>query len=284
MTTSIYHKAILTGTIPSDEGNKRPFPVSLQGAVYSSDGELVFNSLRRCSYAGVKHVADSYIHPQRIEIAGHIDEHCRYIGHYHAHFGHFLIETLPELVIGAKTGKKIVAHSFMNQANALISSFSQETLSLLQLKNKDIVLIKKKNLLCKSLEVSLRVTSVNSSISPTAREAYQYISGLVKESSVLHEKIYLSRSKVLKRPSPTEVDQLMKSRGYYIYHPQEHSLIDQISLIKGAKEIAGYDGSALHLSVFMKPMGKISVLDERKNRNTEMINQLMEHHTEVIKI
>jgi capsular polysaccharide biosynthesis protein len=276
MSKSIYSGAILTTTLFSFENKVR---VNHQGAVYTAEGELIFNSLRKSSYAGVKHIADSYIYPKELQRKKVIKGDCYYIGHFHEHFGHFLVETLPELIIGLSTGKQIVAHRFTTQSNAFETAFASQVLETLGLNKEDIILVEDVPVICDSLEVRPRVTVINKSISNDAKAAYQYFTSLVPNSSKDVQKVYLSRSAYNKRGSPKSVDVSMKKQGYIVYHPQEHSFIDQVTMMKGVSEIAGFDGSALHLSAFMKPGGTVTVLNKRRNPNTLMINQLMNHKT-----
>lgn len=73
------------------------------------------------------------------------------------------------------------------------------------------------------------------------------------------EKIYLSRSALgLGKGGmlgEEHLEELLKSEGYEIFHPQQHSLETQIARYKAAKKIVAADGSAVHLFAMGWPAG-----------------------------
>ena len=96
-------------------------------------------------------------------------------------------------------------------------------------------------------------------------------------------RIYLSR-RLLKRrlrrlSNDAAVERRVARRGFAIVHPQHMSLVDQINAAAGADLIAGVDGSALHLSVFMRPGSRMLVLQTKRRRTIHFMNALMEVET-----
>ena len=71
----------------------------------------------------------------------------------------------------------------------------------------------------------------------------------------------------------------MARRGFAVVHPQHMSLVDQIIAAAGADLIAGVDGSALHLSVFMRPGSRMLVLETKRRRTIHFMNAMMEVET-----
>lgn len=95
--------------------------------------------------------------------------------------------------------------------------------------------------------------------------------------------LYLSR-RLLKRrlrrlSNDAAVERRMARRGFTVVHPQQMSLVDQINAAAGADLIAGVDGSALHLSVFMRPGSRMLVLETKRRRTIHFMNALMEVET-----
>jgi hypothetical protein len=96
-------------------------------------------------------------------------------------------------------------------------------------------------------------------------------------------RIYLSRRQLKRRlrrvSNDAAVERRMARRGFVIAHPQHMSLVDQINAAAGADLIAGVDGSALHLSVFMRPGSRMLVLQTKRRRTIHFMNALMDVET-----
>jgi|SRR5688572_8104944 len=95
--------------------------------------------------------------------------------------------------------------------------------------------------------------------------------------------LYLSRRFLKRRlrrlSNDAAVERRMARRGFAVVHPQHMSLVDQINAAAGADLIAGVDGSALHLSVFMRPGSRMLVLQTKRRRTIHFMNGLMEVET-----
>jgi capsular polysaccharide biosynthesis protein len=95
--------------------------------------------------------------------------------------------------------------------------------------------------------------------------------------------LYLSRRQLKRRlrrlSNGAAVERRMARRGFAVVHPQHMSLVDQINAAAGADLIAGVDGSALHLSVFMRPGARMLVLQTKRRRTIHFMNALMEVET-----
>jgi hypothetical protein len=95
--------------------------------------------------------------------------------------------------------------------------------------------------------------------------------------------IYLSR-RLLKRrlrrlSNDAAVERRLARRGFAVVHPQHMSLVEQINAAAGADIVAGVDGSALHLSAFMRPGARMLVLQTKRRRTIHFMNALMEVET-----
>ncbi|GLS86075.1 hypothetical protein GCM10010873_10490 [Cypionkella aquatica] len=65
------------------------------------------------------------------------------------------------------------------------------------------------------------------------------------------ERLYISRSELDVSLGgilgEMRLERYLAENGYEVFHPQNHSLTDQIARYKAAKQVVGLDGSALHL-------------------------------------
>lgn len=85
-----------------------------------------------------------------------------------------------------------------------------------------------------------------------------------------HDKIYISRSEFTeKRRSilgETRLEDLLRDEGYLIFHPQNHSLVDQVRHYRSARHIIGPDGSPFHLVNYVcNPDTKVAIIKRRKS-------------------
>jgi capsular polysaccharide biosynthesis protein len=101
------------------------------------------------------------------------------------------------------------------------------------------------------------------SVHPKAFEIFDRLSGLAKESNLpKYERIYVSRSRVSGRDliNELEVEAYFRSKDFFIVHPQEHTIEDQIKLFASAKLVASVGGSGAHTAVFSKPDARVLIL------------------------
>jgi len=90
------------------------------------------------------------------------------------------------------------------------------------------------------------------------------------------KKLYISRRNLYKFRGCLVGEEILERRleaeGYHIFHPQAHSIAEQVSYYKSAKYIIGLDGSSLHLVAMLAATGqKIAVLQRRPNHDAQMV-------------
>lgn len=73
------------------------------------------------------------------------------------------------------------------------------------------------------------------------------------------EKLYVSRSKLGQSEKRVDeerrIEALLEGAGYTIFHPQKHSIEEQLARYRAATTLVGGDGSAFHLAAFAMPRG-----------------------------
>lgn len=90
------------------------------------------------------------------------------------------------------------------------------------------------------------------------------------------ELLYVSRSELGAARGgileETRIEAFLQSCGYEIFHPQRHSLSDQIARYKAARKIVALDGSALHLvAMLCKPDQEVAIIRRRNSGASESI-------------
>ncbi|WP_343079994.1 glycosyltransferase family 61 protein [Ostreiculturibacter nitratireducens] len=86
------------------------------------------------------------------------------------------------------------------------------------------------------------------------------------------EKIYISRTRLFSKRGryfgEAQMERLFETEGYRIFHPQEHSIEEQIAQYKAARMIVSSDSSALHLAAFFAEDGDRVGIVLRRPGNT----------------
>jgi hypothetical protein len=82
-----------------------------------------------------------------------------------------------------------------------------------------------------------------------------------RRDKLSESRAYLSRRKLktdlrfILDDGEARLEEIFSARGFAIVHTQEHSLADQIQMIRSARHVAGAVGSQLHLLVFCQQIG-----------------------------
>lgn len=90
------------------------------------------------------------------------------------------------------------------------------------------------------------------------------------------ERLYISRSGLSAQRGgilwETRLEELLAGEGYEVFHPQKHSLVEQIARYKGARQIVALDGSALHLAAMSGARGqRVAVVKRRDSGASDSI-------------
>lgn len=80
--------------------------------------------------------------------------------------------------------------------------------------------------------------------------------------------IYISRTRDGARGGflfEADIEAVMAAAGYRIFHPQQHSISDQIAIYRSARRLVSIDGSALHLAATaLAPEARVAILARRE--------------------
>jgi len=256
------------------------------GAVYDADGALVRESLRFPD----KHRArdpKSLAMVQGLKVERRI-RRALYLGHAFTHFGHFLIETVPALWWAKHVDGDValIFHPFDEAGRNVFAetAHGRDCLALLGL-TPDRIVMATGDLAVEELLLAPRHYDMRTGPRYDFREIYRTLTAAALRAQPMPaaSRIYLSRRQLKRRlrrvSNDAAVERRMARRGFAIAHPQHMSLIDQINAAARADLVAGVDGSALHLSVFMRPGTRMLVLQTKRRRTIHFMNALMEVET-----
>ncbi|OIQ33205.1 MAG: hypothetical protein BM562_02160 [Alphaproteobacteria bacterium MedPE-SWcel] len=96
------------------------------------------------------------------------------------------------------------------------------------------------------------------------------------------DRIYISRSRLgLGKGGllgEEQLEQYLSEEGYEIFHPQDHSLTEQIARYKAAKKVIAADGSALHLYAMVgRPDQRVAMVLRRKSTAHTLLTDNVRH-------
>ena len=189
------------------------------------------------------------------------------------HFGHFLLEALPRLWA-------------LDHLDA-----PPDGIALIPMAGRDIAAIIARRLhplldmLGQGLPVQLiqRPTSVDEALVPSQGFGHRDWSHGIPEARAYMrrhlctatapdgpERLYISRRRLKPAskqvPFERRIEKWMSRAGYGIFHPERHSITEQIAAYRAAKVIVGPDGSALHLAPFVMDARARVALIQRRTR------------------
>jgi len=135
-----------------------------------------------------------------------------------------------------------------------------------------------------------RLFEINHSFNPLMSDVYQQIKEYVlnsKESSANStiNRIFFSRINFEKKIGngrvslgiSREIESLFQNSGFKIVYPEQLSFQRQVELASNVEYLAGMEGSALHLSLFMrKGTTCISINGFRSNVNVTLCNDVQQ--------
>ncbi|NIZ11782.1 DUF563 domain-containing protein [Phaeobacter sp. HF9A] len=189
-----------------------------------------------------------------------------------AHFGHFLVESSSRLWALAHLEQPVDGILFIPKRPAVgdqVRGFHREFVSLMQ------------------QDLPIRVAVDPAQVEELVVPGQGFGLGALTEATgkyrnAVHarfardvspegpEKLYISRSKLgLGKGGllgEEQLEHLLAAEGYEIYHPQDHSLTEQLARYKAAKYVIAADGSALHLFAMVgRPDQKVAMILRRQS-------------------
>jgi capsular polysaccharide biosynthesis protein len=225
-----------------------------QGGLIANDVPLTSLLLHR----GGRQVFSS---PEPCPATVFIDEPCIFAGWILRHYGHFLLEGLSRLwYLKQHPDAKIV---WVNRGGRVkYTGVQAQLLDLLGVRNEPIFTVGPTHF------ARLEIPSPGYEI-PHVFEVEQAHALAVWPAAkkVSGKRVWLSRSHLEERggfENELEAEAVLEQRGWLIYHPQEHSIRDQLAMFADAEHVAGIEGSAFHTLILIdRPPAKLSILSRR---------------------
>lgn len=184
------------------------------------------------------------------------------------HFGHFLVEGLDRVWPLLDNKYKNAKLVFIVKPRENLPEYVTEFLRLFGVGPERLILLKE-TARFEHLYVPQRASRIAGYTSQVQNQVYQQIAKNARADKKYGEKIYMSRARLAKGAifGEEKIQRIFERNGYHIIYPEELSIEQQVAVAAGAREIAGLAGSALHLSVFMQPGGRVVQLNRALHRD-----------------
>lgn len=270
----------------------------MTGAVHDSEGRLVGASQRWWDGDPSSPAAGD---PDEVRVPGsapRLDGTWLYAGHWALHFGHFLVEVLPNLwpdpAATAPVG--LVAHRSFRGPRVpppagpgpqpmTLRPWQADLLALAGYGGLELQVVRHRAARVDRLVVPQRPVVLKSWAGPAAVSLWQRVSDAVGERGA-HERVYLSRSAFHatvdnhRRDRSDEewdahLDETFARAGFHVVHPELLPIAEQVALVRGADVLAGPSGSALHLSAFARPGTRVLEVGDSRSPTEPMASQRM---------
>lgn len=259
-----------------------------RGALYE-DGCIIEDETKRGMLKGSD---PSTITTDRIEAAHKISSPCVYLGWLSWHFGHLLLEMPTRFWILDSIEKEKTTFLFhplssspMPAEKMLSAEFVKLICDCFGISTKQIILANQ-DLLVEELIIPTQLLFLNSKVDRYQYSIYQQFKSYLLQSSEnkfsffkkrtqKNRKVYFSRRQLKegKRKATNEavIEKIFQEYGFEIVSPERLSLSEQVKLLDNVSCLAGCDGSALHLAVFLPPKTKLIVLSARNISGNQLL-------------
>jgi capsular polysaccharide biosynthesis protein len=294
--------AIVTPTVINRESK------TFTGCVYDRGGRL-FRPAQRTN----RNVEWSPADPDSIgttEAFEEISGSCIYLGHYTNHYGHFILETLARFWVFemGMSYDKVVFQPFVHPVPKASFSPAITCFECFSIKYDKLLVISKKSrfehLLVPTMLVEIN-NEANEDQSLIYRKILEHCRHHRNRSKSNPSRIYLSRKKLgMPRIANTskfarsirkawksrkgldrgivrkghivnedEIEKLFISFGFAVIYPEQIPFEEQVLMCSKADVMAGFEGSAMHNSVFMKEGSLVITIESLRGTNTR--NQMI---------
>lgn len=251
------------------------------GAVHDADGVLVPQSQRLWQEDRPQPAA---VDPARIRVPERVERRLEgswvFAGHWTRHFGHFLLETLPNLwpeEAAATDGILTIrpayspapAYGGKGVGPAEVSGAQQELLDIAGFGAREVLMARHRHLRVERLLVPERPVLLKHWVRPEAVDLWRRMSEQVGERGTA-KRVFMSRSRFNAKTGGASdgalrtepewdrlLDRSFAAAGFEVVYPEELPVKEQIAIVRGADVLAGSSGSALHLSCFAAPGVKV---------------------------
>lgn len=261
--------------------------------VYEIDGSVIRSATLFWGYPDLHPVYSSHtIHPDHFKDAEYSDlDEVLFGGQFIPHYGHFLLSTLPRFWSFSDRDRthKIITINSEAEGVASMGTAARSLLAAAGPSANQFITVSRPTRFKKMIipEASFEeCNKAHRAFGDMCHKIAETMTGGV-DNCASDEVIYVSKHKLQGGVSTVmnenDLCRILENNGIAIFHPQEHSIENQIRKFRGAKIIMGQIGSGLHNSVFANNK-KIIGYSAGRNvlSNQKMIDMICNHDARYI--
>ena len=258
--------------------NAGPFSIYnawVDAGVYSENKELYLESTQNDYELNIKLDDD-------IEF---VNKDVIYCGVLSPHYGHFLIESTVRLYYYLQN-RGNDSYIVFSKLVDYIPKFAQDFFKLLEIPEDKIIYVDKPTQF-KSVTIPYKSFTRRREEYYTEEFLYPFLVASKNIKPAKFEKIFFSRKNwngVAKCLGENDLEKVFNKNGFVSIAMEKLSLKEQIAVIKGAKEIAGINGTAFHNIIFASEHKTLIMLNRNEETDCQyMINQATKANCYLIK-
>ncbi len=205
-----------------------------------------------------------YVSPVRT-----VEEPCVWGGVFHNHYGHFLIESMGSLYAFRQHPERRIA--WRNGSSESIPSWATSVLRLTGCDRNGYVFVNEPTLF-KDIIFPLPGLMPDVWLTQEQVDAFAVFEREPRKGF----RVWLSRSDIgsdnIVFTNERELESLLAGRGWMIFHPEKHSLEEQLEVFASGEVVMGCIGSAFHTLLLMKNPHSRYIVINRMNGDHEAHN------------
>ena len=252
-----------------------PATGTFRGCLYTAEGERLALSQRPGGAAAYRFSPGDpdRIDPESLAAAPRLAGRTLYLGHYLAHYGHFLTETLSSFwILGREPAAAFDRVAFHPAGfGRRLTAYARTCLAAFDIDPDRLLLLDPEGLggapavRFEEVVVPERLFRLWDAADPLLAEVYARIRDrmLAGRAPLPPRALYITRRASYWRSTrrivanEVRVEALFRRRGFLAIDPAGMAFADQLALYAAAPTIAGLSGSALHNSLFQRPGARL---------------------------
>lgn len=253
----------------------RHFYCALKSAFHEEGGSLICQTERGGGHNGDLVMDMNPPHISHFDVENVIKGKSLYIGHFFAHYGHFITEGISRLWgDNISDYDNYIIAPFLDGCDGIVfQEFHHAIYNSLGVDVNKIHIMEEKTRV-ESMDVPDKALTINKNCNIFYRKILKKIVSFYAEDT-LQKKIYVSRVSDDRIGNTKEVEEFFFNNGFEVIHPGNINFKDQLNIFYNSSIIIGLPGAALHNNAFAKDNHILVELGDQRSWNSPISTQLI---------
>lgn len=207
--------------------------------------------------------------PRFVPAAEYMDCDAVFIGNVYPHFGHFLLEHLNRAWGVERVNGKNTKYILVDNQGIGAKKWMYDFLEIFGIRHEDILVLTWSVRFNKIFVPTQTLNIKGNWYAPEFNVGYNAMREHVA-ADVVYDKVYVSRAKLpndMRTYGEEKIQAVFEKNGFKVIYPETLPLAQQIAIVGNCRVLAGCAGTALHLSVFMRPGGRVIQINRTQVAN-----------------